>query len=78
MSRVQASEKEIEMLEAEIMFCLIKNPTFIKDFKETLTDLDFSDEFFQKSLWKINTNRSPKQQRYVFLFPHRLRKKTQR
>ena len=53
MSRVQASEKEIEMLEAEIMFCLIKNPTFIKDFKETLTDLDFSDEFFQKSLWKI-------------------------
>ena len=52
-SRVQASEKEIEMLEAEIMFCLIKNPTFIKDFKETLTDLDFSDEFFQKSLWKI-------------------------
>ena len=53
MSHVQASEKEIEMLEAEIMFCLIKNPTFIKDFKETLTDLDFSDEFFQKSLWKI-------------------------
>ena len=53
MSRVQASEKEIEMLEAEIMFCLIKNPTFIKDFKETLTGLDFSDEFFQKSLWKI-------------------------
>ena len=53
MSRVQASEKEIEMLEAEIMFCLIKNPIFIKDFKETLTDLDFSDEFFQKSLWKI-------------------------
>ena len=53
MSRVQASEKEIEMLEAEIMFCLIKNPTFIKDFKETLTDLDFSDEFFKKSLWKI-------------------------
>ena len=53
MSRVQASEKEIEMLEAEIMFCLIKNPTFIKDFKETLTDLDFSDEFFQKSFWKI-------------------------
>ena len=53
MSRVQASEKEIEMLEAEIMFCLIKNPTLIKDFKETLTDLDFSDEFFQKSLWKI-------------------------
>ena len=53
MSRVQASEKEIEMLEAEIMFCLIKNPTFIKDFKEMLTDLDFSDEFFQKSLWKI-------------------------
>ena len=53
MSRVQASEKEIEMLEAEIMFCLIKNPTFIKDFKETLTDLDFSDEFFQKSLWRI-------------------------
>ena len=53
MSRVQASEKEIEMLEAEIMFCLIKNPNLIKDFKETLTDLDFSDEFFQKSLWKI-------------------------
>ena len=53
MSHVQASEKEIEMLEAEIMFCLIKNPTFIKDFKETLTDLDLSDEFFQKSLWKI-------------------------
>ena len=53
MSRVQASEKEIEMLEAEIMFCLIKNPTFIKDFKETLTDLGFSDKFFQKSLWKI-------------------------
>ena len=53
MSHVQASEKEIEMLEAEIMFCLIKNPTLIEDFKETLTDLDFSDEFFQKSLWKI-------------------------
>ena len=52
-SHVQASEKQIEKLEAEIMFCLIKNPTFIKDFKETLTDLDFSDEFFQKSLWKI-------------------------
>ena len=53
MSRVQASEKEIEMLEAEIIICLIKNPNLINDFKETLTDLDFSDEFFQKSLWKI-------------------------
>ena len=53
MSHVQASEKEIEMLEAEIMFCLIKNPNLIKEFRETLTDLDFSDEFFQKSLWKI-------------------------
>ena len=53
MSRVQASEKEIEMLEAEIMFCLIKNPNLIKEFRETLTDLDFSDEFFQKSFWKI-------------------------
>ena len=53
MSRVQASEKEIEMLEAEIIFCLIKNPNLINDFRETLTDLDFSDEFFQKSLWKI-------------------------
>ena len=52
-SRIQASEQEIEKLEAEIMFCLIKNPTFIKDFKEKLTDLDFSDEFFKKSFWKI-------------------------
>ena len=35
------------------MFCLIKNPTFIEEFKEKLTDLDFSNEFFKKSFWKI-------------------------
>ncbi len=52
-SRIQVSEKEIEKLEAEIMFCLIKNPIFIKDFKVQLTDIDFSDEFFLKSIWKI-------------------------
>ena len=53
LTRIQASEKEIEKLEAEIMFCLIKNPTFIDDFRAELTDLDFRDEFFQKSFWKI-------------------------
>ena len=53
LSRIQASEKEIEKLEAEIMFCLIKNPTFIHDFGQELADLEFSDEFFQKSFWKI-------------------------
>ena len=53
LSRIQASEKEIEKLEAEIMFCLIKNPIFIDDFRAKLTDLDFRDEFFQKSFWKI-------------------------
>ena len=52
-SRIQAAEKEINKLEAEIMFCLIKNPIFIKDFKAQLTDIDFSDEFFQKSFWQI-------------------------
>ena len=52
-SRIQTSEKEIEKLEAEIMFCLIKNPTFINEFKAELTNIDFSDEFFEKSLWKI-------------------------
>ena len=35
------------------MFCLIKNPIFIDDFRAKLTDLDFKDEFFQKSFWKI-------------------------
>ena len=35
------------------MFCLIKNPSFIRDFKAQLTDIDFSDEFFQKSFWQI-------------------------
>ncbi len=53
LSRVQASEKEIEKLEAEIMFCLIKNLVFINDFRAQLIDLDFKDEFFQKSFWKI-------------------------
>ena len=53
LTRIQASEKEIEKLEAEIIFCLIKNPIFIQDFKAQLTDLDFRDEFFQKSFWKI-------------------------
>ncbi len=52
-SRIQAAEKEISKLEAEIMFCLIKNPSFIEDFKAHLTDIDFSDEFFQKSFWQI-------------------------
>lgn len=52
-TRIQASEKEIEKLEAEIMFCLIKNPTFIDDFRAELTNLDFRNEFFQKSFWKI-------------------------
>ena len=52
-SRIQASEKEIEKLEAEIMFCLIKNPFLIEDFRAQLIDLDFRDEFFQKSFWKI-------------------------
>ncbi len=52
-SRIQTSEKEIEKLEAEVMFCLIKNPTFINEFKAELTNIDFSDEFFEKSLWKI-------------------------
>jgi hypothetical protein len=53
MSRIQVAEKEINKLEAEIMFCLIKNPVFIKEFKAQLTGLDFSDEFFQKSFWQI-------------------------
>ena len=52
-SRIQAAEKEINKLEAEIMFCLIKNPILIKDFKSQLTDIEFSDEFFQKSFWQI-------------------------
>ena len=52
-SSIQAAEKEINKLEAEIMFCLIKNPIFIKDFKSQLTDIEFSDEFFQKSFWQI-------------------------
>ena len=52
-SRIQAAEKEINKLEAEIMFCLIKNPKFIKDLKAQLTDIDFSNEFFRKSLWQI-------------------------
>ena len=42
-SRIQAAEKEIHKLEAEIMFCLIKNPIFLKDFKAQLTDIEFSD-----------------------------------
>ena len=52
-SRIQAAESEISKLEAEIMFCLIKNPKFIKDHKAQLTDIDFSNEFFRKSLWQI-------------------------
>ena len=52
-SRIQAAESEISKLEAEIMFCLIKNPKFIKDLKAQLTDIDFSNEFFRKSLWQI-------------------------
>ena len=52
-SRIQASEKEIEKLEAEVMFCLIKNPSFINEFKTELTHIDFCDEFFEKSFWKI-------------------------
>ena len=52
-SRMQLSESEISKLEAEIMFCLIKNPKFIKDLKAQLTDIDFSNEFFRKSLWQI-------------------------
>ena len=35
------------------MFCLIKNPSFINEFKTELTDIDFCDEFFEKSFWKI-------------------------
>ena len=35
------------------MFCLIKNLVFINDFRAQLIDLDFKDEFFQKSFWKI-------------------------
>ena len=35
------------------MFCLIKNPAFINEFKAELTDIEFSDEFFEKSFWKI-------------------------
>ena len=50
------------------MFCLIKNPVLLKTLKAQLTDLDFSDEFFQKSFWKINTNQSLKQQIFLFLF----------
>ena len=52
-SRIKVAEKEINKLEAEIMFCLIKNPIFIKDLKTQLTNIDFSDEFFLKSIWKI-------------------------
>ncbi len=58
-SPIQASETEIEKLEAEIMFCLIKNPILIKDFRAQLTDLDFSDAFFQKSFWKIQHESLP-------------------
>ena len=58
-SPIQASENEIEKLEAEIMFCLIKNPILIKDFRAQLTDLDFGDAFFQKSFWKIQHESFP-------------------
>ena len=58
-SPIQASETEIEKLEAEIMFCLIKNPMLIKDFRAQLSDLDFSDAFFQKSFWKIQHESLP-------------------
>ena len=58
LSRIQASEKEIEKLEAEIMFCLIKNPVLIEDFRAQLINLDFRDEFFQKSFWKIQHEKS--------------------
>ena len=58
-SPIQASENEIEKLEAEIMFCLIKNPILIKNFRAQLTDLDFGDAFFQKSFWKIQHESLP-------------------
>ncbi len=53
LSRIQIAEKEINELEAEIIFCLIKNPIFIENLKTQLVDIDFIDEFFQKSFWKI-------------------------
>ena len=34
-SRIQAAEKEINKLEAEIMFCLIKNPHIYKGFQNS-------------------------------------------
>ena len=40
------------------MFCLIKNPVLIEDFRAKLINLDFRDEFFQKSFWKIQHEKS--------------------
>ena len=56
LSRIQASEKEIEKLEAEIMFCLIKNPKLIEDFRAQLIDLDFRDEFFKNRFGRSSMN----------------------
>ena len=47
------------------MFCLIKNPVFIVDFRAKLTGLDFRDEFFQKSFWKIQ-HESPSSSSEIF------------
>ena len=48
------------------MFCLIKNPVLIEDFRAQLTDLDFRDEFFQKSFWKIQHEKPFSNQRDIF------------
>ncbi len=53
LTSIQSSEREIEKLEAEIMFCLVKNPNLLRDLKAELTDIDFRDEFFQRSYWRI-------------------------
>ena len=58
-SSIQASEREIEKLEAEIIFCLAKNPEIIKELKDKLIEIDFKNQFFKKSFWQIKHEDKP-------------------
>ena len=47
------SERELEKIEAEIIYCLVNNPSLFSENRVKLNELDFQDPILRKLFWEI-------------------------
>ena len=53
---LRESERELEKIEAGIIYCLAKNPTLFLETREKLNELDFQDPVLGKLFWEMTDN----------------------